>query len=377
MAIMTVPQGVFQLTRFPFRKKDTLRAWDAADEYLLDQLDTENLPVENASVLILNDLFGALSVALSKYQPHLVSDSYLTHQGTLENFKSNSLPVEPLQLFNSLNSPGKIFDLILIKIPRSMALLEYQLHSLRASFHADTRIMAAGMSKAIHTSTLQLFERTVGPTRTSLARKKARLIFCQPDMALKLGCCPYPSHFTLEETGQQITNHANVFSREKLDNGTRFLLEHMPHTALSETILDLGCGNGVLGLIAAGRNPKANLIFTDESYMAIASAEANFKTAFGDQREARFTATDVIDSVPAGSIDLVLNNPPFHQERGQGDTIARDMFRAAKQGLRQGGTLWVVGNRHLAYHITLEQLFGNCRTVASNSKFVILKAIKR
>jgi 16S rRNA G1207 methylase RsmC len=45
--------------------------------------------------------------------------------------------------------------------------------------------------------------------------------------------------------------------------------------------------------------------------------------------------------------------------------------------LPQGGELWIVGNRHLDYHNKLKRLFANAQVVASNSKFVILKAIKR
>ena len=53
------------------------------------------------------------------------------------------------------------------------------------------------------------------------------------------------------------------------------------------------------------------------------------------------------------------------------------MFASAKKALKQGGELWVVGNRHLGYHTKLKRLFGNYINVASNRKFVILKAIKR
>ena len=40
------------------------------------------------------------------------------------------------------------------------------------------------------------------------------------------------------------------------------------------------------------------------------------------------------------------------------------MFRESKQVLRRGGELWVIGNRHLGYHIQLKKLFGNCEVVA-------------
>ena len=84
-----------------------------------------------------------------------------------------------------------------------------------------------------------------------------------------------------------------------------------------------------------------------------------------------------LDDVPVGAADRILCNPPFHQLQAITDHIAWQMFSDAHRVLPQGGELWIVGNRHLDYHNKLKRLFGNAQVVASNSKFVILKAIKR
>ncbi|MBT4501606.1 MAG: methyltransferase [Gemmatimonadetes bacterium] len=376
MEKLTLPQGAFQLARYPRRKKETLRAWDAADEYLLQHLHENRLPDARASVWILNDSFGALSLALANHRPSMSSDSYLAHRGTLENLQNNNLSATDVRLSSSLQSPKGSFDLVLVKIPRNLALLEDQLHRIRPYLHSATRVIGAGMVKAIHTSTLDLWDRLIGPTRTSLAKKKARLIFSQPDVEKKIDASPYPGQYTLEGTAYRITNHANVFSRERLDIGTRFFLDQIPRSANFQNIVDLGCGNGVVGLVAAERNPEAELIFVDESFMAIASAEINFHDAFGDRRKAQFQVTDCLSGIPANSADLVLNNPPFHQQGAVGDATAWQMFGESRDVLVQGGELWIVGNRHLAYHAKLKRLFGNCRVIASNRKFVVLKATK-
>ena len=79
----------------------------------------------------------------------------------------------------------------------------------------------------------------------------------------------------------------------------------------------------------------------------------------------------------ADSADLVLCNPPFHQQHVLGDQVARSMFEGSKRCLVRGGELRVVANRHLDYARVLKQLFANCRTIASNRKFVVMKAVKR
>jgi 23S rRNA (guanine1835-N2)-methyltransferase len=238
-------------------------------------------------------------------------------------------------------------------------------------------IVAAAMVKAIHTSTLKLFEKYIGPTQTSFAKKKSRLIHSQLDETLTPGKSPYPTTYLLEGTGYTIINHANVFSRASLDIGTRFFLQHLPRSEKYQRIIDLACGNGVVGLMAAEKNPQAELFFLDESYMAIASAEENFRNVFSENRHAVFKVSDGLQGIDKHSVDLILNNPPFHQQHSVTDEVAWNMFQQSKAVLKQGGELLVIGNRHLGYHVKLKKLFGNCKIIANNKKFVILQASKK
>ena len=77
----------------------------------------------------------------------------------------------------------------------------------------------------------KLIERYLGPTEPSLAKKKARLIFISLNVQRVLVENPYPVYYQLENTRFRICNHANVFSRESLDIGTRLLLQHLPCTS--------------------------------------------------------------------------------------------------------------------------------------------------
>ncbi len=374
--LMTVPQGEFRLERNP--KNDLLRAWDAADEYLLHQVDELNELSKQSSVLIVNDSFGALCIALADYRPLMMSDSFLARQGMVENLSLNGFKQGQVGFDNDLQEETQTFDIVLIKIPKSLAMLEHQLYSIRKSLLSGTRIIAAGMTRSIHKSTLHLFEKILGPTTTSLAKKKSRLIFVARDESINEGQSPYPEEFIVEADREYtVTSHANVFSRDRLDNGSRLLIENIPVSDGYQQIVDLGCGNGLLGLIAASLNERATVLFTDESYMAVASAKHNFVAAFGDHRHADFKVTNCLQGIADKSKDLVLSNPPFHQHNATGDAIAWQMFIDARRVLKPQGELRVVGNRHLGYHSKLKNLFGNCELVASNRKFVILKAVKR
>ncbi|MCR6679656.1 23S rRNA (guanine(1835)-N(2))-methyltransferase, partial [Escherichia marmotae] len=67
---------------------------------------------------------------------------------------------------------------VLIIVPITLALLEQQLRALRIVVTADTRFIAGAKARDIHTSTLEVFEKVVGQTTTTLPCKKARLINC-------------------------------------------------------------------------------------------------------------------------------------------------------------------------------------------------------
>lgn len=376
------PSGTLHLQRYPIPaptgREQTLRAWDTADEYLLEEVGTD---ISGLNLAIINDGFGTLTCSLAPLEPAWLvnmSDSFLSQEACRRNLAANRQSLSPaLLLLDGMQPLPAPLDLLLIKVPKSLALLEDQLFRLRPYIHTGTRIIAAGMIKHMPGSTQAVFEKVLGPSRTSLARKKARLLFCQPQPADWQGESPYPSNTQLEWQGTnwELTEHANVFSRDSLDIGTRLLLEHLPTDTPEQDIIDLGCGNGLLGLVAAATRPHAHLHFVDESYMAIASASTNFARAFPD-RKARFSPTNCLEGVANNSADLILNNPPFHQQHVVGDHIAWQMFKDAKRVLRANGELWVVGNRHLGYHAKLERLFGHCELVASNAKFVVLRATK-
>ncbi len=391
---INTPFGEFSLQRFPLaanhsNRQEPLRAWDAADEYLLQWID-EHIDDFAPQTLILNDSFGALAVALGHMPRHWQSDSFMAHQGCRQNLKANeplTASSAPIEILDSLSWPTTAVDLVLIKMPKTTALLEHQLYRLREVIHPQTRIVAAGMVKHIHTNTLKTFEKILGSTSTSLAKKKARLIFCQADPVRWRGESPYPSRYQLKandlpEPQRQaldfvIHNHANVFSRASLDIGTRLFLQHLPIDDRATHIIDLGCGNGLLGIVAAQSHPQAKVHFVDESFMAVDSAKQNATLALASLERCEFNVGNSLSNYSANSADLILNNPPFHQQSVVGDHIAWQMFADAKRVLRPGGSLWVIGNRHLNYHTKLKRLFGHCQTVASDRKFVVLQAKKR
>ncbi|TFH77393.1 methyltransferase [Pseudomonas kribbensis] len=374
MPLLDTPFAQLDLIRQPEQQNEPLQAFDAADEYLLNHLAEQNLPVETR-VLVLNDSFGALAISLlGKVQISTSGDSFLAFQGLEKNLLRNGQAFDALHGIPASEPLIGPFDRVLIRVPKTLALLEEQLIRLQGQLAPGAQVVAAAMVKHLPRAAGDLLERYIGPVQASLAVKKARLLIATPE-AKAPTASPYPTRYRLDEPAIELLNHANVFCREGLDIGTRAFLPHLPKNLGSARVADLGCGNGVLAIASALQNPDAHYTLVDESFMAVQSAAENWRAALGE-RNVIVRAGDGLAGQEAQSLDVVLCNPPFHQQQVVGDFLAWCMFQQAREALVVGGALYIVGNRHLGYHSKLARLFRGVEQVAATPKFVILKARK-
>lgn len=372
---LTLHERTLSLYRYPKRNNETLQAWDAGDEYLINHLEELELP-SNQNILIINDHFGALSCWFSqRHKVTLMSDSFISHQGANANLKANSCPA--ITYLSTMDKIPSDLDLVLVQLPKSNRHLVWLLSQLRDTLDSSVPVIAVNKAKEIHTSTLKLFEKYLGETKTSLAWKKHRLVFSNANSQTPIKVSP-DTRWSVDTEQIELNNLPNVYSGESLDLGARFMLEHLPQNPDLKHVLDLGCGNGVLSVKMGQLNPQIKLTCVDESFMAVESAQQNLIANLGKEREIDCIANNCLDGMPAKDVDLVMCNPPFHQQQAITDHIAWQMFCDAKQILSVGGQLLVIGNRHLGYDGKLSRLFGksNVKVVASNKKFVILQATK-
>ena len=369
------------LSRWPLKQKNrSLQAWDSADEYLINYLHQQQLLSKTTNLLIINDNFGALSCFFHEFKPHTLIDSYVSKLAIEHNLKANQLNSSDVTILPSDAKLPDNIDIVLLKIPKNNGYLSQLLFTLAAHLSQQTRkctIIAAGKTTDIHTSTLNLFEQYIGTTTTSLARKKSRLIFATPTLQQSAPKPPYPRQWQLPQSTLTIINHANVFSGESLDIGARLFIEHLPNCN-QKAVIDLGCGNGVISATVMQLFTPTTVKLVDESYQAVKSAQATIAYNFPKRLECcEFVVDDCLSKQPNDSADVVLCNPPFHQQQAVTDHIAWQMFNDAHRVLKVGGLLTIVGNRNLGYHIKLKKRFGHCQQVASNHKFVILQTQKR
>jgi 23S rRNA (guanine1835-N2)-methyltransferase len=341
-----------------------LLAHDAADALLV-----EHVGDDPGDVLVVNDGFGALGVAMHAERRTSWTDSVVTHLATADNLVSNGLPVDVVNL-PSTEAPIGAYATVLWRLPRSVDVLHAQTAAI--SGLGARRVLAGGMDKHLPPTFLEYLRR-FGTVVVHPGRRKAHVyeVSFWPTRPVPSAVSGATSD-SFDALGFTLTAGPHVFGGGGLDAGTALLAGVLDQTPSASVIADLCCGTGVLGLFLQRLHPSAVVHYFDESYQAVASARANVAANVPEAASA-FHPADGFGDVTT-LFDLIVCNPPFHQGNVVTDNVAIHLFRQARQRLRQGGELWIVGNRHLDYHGKLRHIFPSVRQVAASSTFVVLAA---
>lgn len=366
--LCSTPYGDYRLRRYPTRRDEPLQAWCAADLLLLEELHT--LGVHGDQLLVVNDDHGALSVPL---QPAAVwTDSALASLAIQQNLADNDSPEVAIDW--STDPPTAGVAVIALRVPKQLQLLEYQLATLGRQLPQGATVLAAGMDKHLSPRVADLLERHIGPTQRHRGQRKARLFSSQRDNRPAVQAEIATSYYC-EAAGGELQSMPNVFSQDRLDGGARLLLDTLANLEPVTTLADLACGNGVLGLAALRRELCQQVVFADESAMAIASARLNVtRLVPGLQQRCVFHHGDGLLNYQGPKADLILCNPPFHLNHAVDEYAGRRLLAQCARHLEPGGRLCLVANRHLDYKTTLRRDFRRIEKLAQDKRFIVCLA---
>ena len=125
-----------------------------------------------------------------------------------------------------------------------------------------------------------------------------------------------------------------VFSKDGLDFGSRLLLENIPLTEIGESLLDVGCGYGVFGIVL-NKILGVKVTMCDVNRRALHLAEKNIK-------ENKCSDCSVIESNGYQNINskysTIITNPPIRA----GKKVVYEILEGAKDYLLPGGRLFFV-----------------------------------
>jgi 16S rRNA G1207 methylase RsmC len=228
---------------------------------------------------------------------------------------------------------GQQVDLCVVDVEqyRSRAALLMLLGEAAALLAPGARLSLAGPNEGgIHALEKHL-RATWGPVRVLAYKKGHRLLEVSPPTGVSpqdpahaardggatgstpaawtTGGAPRPDEQAITLRGQHftLTLHPGVFAGGALDAASVLLAEVMEVEGAAR-LLDLGCGSGVLGMLATRLAPNSRVALLDASAAALAAAHANCQRNQLDSIE--ILPSDGVAAVRERRFDVVLCNRP-------------------------------------------------------------------
>jgi 16S rRNA (guanine1207-N2)-methyltransferase len=263
---------------------------------------------------------------------------------------------------------------VLAKAPKSLDALRELAEVVAAGADPAVTLYVGGRLKHMTRAMNDVLGDCFTDVHATLARQKSRVLVAR-------GPRPVTSSFPRcrehADLGVTLCAHGAAFAGAKVDRGTRALLAALPQAAPDATsAVDLGCGTGLLAVALASARPQLRVVATDQSAAAVASTQATL-AANGLTGRVEVRRDDAVSSVPDGSVDLVVCNPPFHLGVAVHAGAAERLFAAAGRVLRPGGELWCVYNSHLSHRESLRRLVGPTRQVSRDPVFTVAVSTRR
>jgi 16S rRNA (guanine1207-N2)-methyltransferase len=169
----------------------------------------------------------------------------------------------------------------------------------------------------------------------------------------------------------RLTTQTGVFSHKEVDPGTLLLIEAM-HVSPTVKVLEIGCGYGVIGIVAAKMAERGHVTMVDPDVRATRLSQRNLE-ANGVTNAEVVLGDGVLDLPPKAKYDVVVTNPPTHSGREVLDEIVAGAYKV----LKPRGAMYMVINRLLSLRREVEDVFGGAEAVAHSKGYVVLKAVKQ
>ena len=156
-----------------------------------------------------------------------------------------------------------------------------------------------------------------------------------------------------------------LFSPSGVDKGTLAMLDSIDFP-VNGKVLDLGCGCGVVGIVAAKLVGEANVIMCDISQKAVEISRENAeRNGVGG---VKIYQSDGLRDVPERDFSMILSNPPYHTDF----SVAKHFIEEGFKRLIVGGRMVMVTKRLDWYKNKLTSVFGGVKVIERDGYYVFI-----
>lgn len=185
----------------------------------------------------------------------------------------------------------------------------------------------------------------------------------------------HESHITFDYRQHHLTfiSDIGVFSKQRVDYGSRVLLNNMDVQMSQKSLLDVGCGYGTLGISLKKEYPWLHVEMVDVNERAVHLAN---KSIVYNRVEDILAYTSSIYENVTETFDIIVSNPPIRA----GKKVVFEILEKAYDHLNEFGELVIVIQKKQgasSAKTKMEDVFGNCEIVKRDKGYFILKSIKR
>lgn len=170
---------------------------------------------------------------------------------------------------------------------------------------------------------------------------------------------------TIKNVDLEFETDEALFSPRGIDAGTMSMLSVVDFLP-GDKVLDLGCGYGVVGILAAKLIGEENVIMCDISEQAVDFAKRNAGLNGVPDIDIRLSRD--YDQVEENDFTLILSNPPYHADF----SVPKRFIELGFKKLVLGGKMIMVTKRLDWYKNKLISVFGGVTIYRINEYFVFV-----
>jgi 16S rRNA (guanine1207-N2)-methyltransferase len=266
------------------------------------------------------------------------------------------------------------FDAATLRLPRSREALELALHALAGRLRPGAPLLVHGANDEGIKGAMRRVREAVGGVETLDARRHCRVLVARmpptPPPGLRPDLADWRRTQTLDLPGGplELVSYPGVFAKGGLDAASELLLRALPPLEAGSHVLDYGCGIGVLGAGLLQASSDLRLQCIDADALAARATRENLPTA-----QVRCGAS--WGSLPAYTrYDRIVSNPPIHRGKDRDYTVLQRLITGAGARLLDSGELWMVVQRQVPVHDSLQQEFALIEVAAETTRFRVWRA---